>query len=54
MWASNDPNQPERQAGDYDYNLQMQAVHNGYYGTPAKKIGIGNGGFWRPVGLVNC
>ncbi len=53
FWASNDPNQLERQA-DNNYNLQMQAVHNSYYGTPAGKIGINSGGFWRPIGLVDC
>lgn len=52
MWASTDPNQPEKQ-GD-DYNLQMQAAHNTTYGIPADKIGRGNGDFWRPIGLVPC
>ncbi len=60
FWASYDPNTPERQGGKpigdepiyFRYNLQMQPVHNVYYGVPANKIGISNGAFWRPVGLV--
>jgi hypothetical protein len=54
MWASHDPNTPERQQNDSNFNLIMQAVHCSNYGTPAKEIGIGNGGFWRPIGIVAC
>ena len=53
FWASYDPNTPERQA-ESGFNLQLQAVHPSYYGVPAKKIGIGNGSFWRPIGLIDC
>lgn len=53
MWASHDPNTPELQ-GEYHYSLQMQAVNHRNYGTPAKEIGIGNGSFWRPIGIVAC
>jgi hypothetical protein len=55
MWASVNPNTPERQ-GESEYNLQMKAVHPTSYGKrpsdndPA--VNIGNGGYWRPVGIV--
>ncbi len=54
IWASHDPNTPERQQGDFSYSLVMMAVHFSNHGVPAKKIGIGNGGFWRPIGIVVC
>ncbi len=51
FWFSDDPNTPERQLGDR-YNLQGQAVGTHCIGKPACTIGIGNGAFWRPTGLV--
>lgn len=55
MWASHNPNTPERQ-GEDSYNLQMQAVHQTAYGKrpcdndPA--VNLGNGAYWRPIGIV--
>ena len=53
MWAvhETDPNTPERQS-EFDYILQMQAIHGSHWGTPAKDICRGNGDYWRPVGIV--
>ena len=51
MWARFDPNTPEKQSG-HDYNLQMQAVHNDYYGTPAYEKQYDEGCLWRPVGIA--
>lgn len=44
MWASHDPNLPERQ-GEYGYNLQMKAVQSDSWNKPVCKTGIGNGAF---------
>jgi len=54
FWAcmDNDPNEPQQQ-GTPGYNLQMQAIHPTRIGQVAKDIPLGNGGFWRPVGLVD-
>src|SRR3954468_9221221 len=52
MWASTDPNTPERQ-GKTNYNLQMQAVHPQFYGKPPG-ANCGNGWHWRPVSIVEC
>lgn len=54
FWASHncDPNTPELQAGNYEYNLQMQAIHVDHHGTKAKDIRRGNGDYWRPVGIT--
>ena len=45
IWASEDPNTPERQSGG-GYNLRMQAAIPG--GLPVS----GTGAHWRPVGVV--
>ncbi len=51
MWSSHDPNTPERQSSIDNYNLQMQAVHTTYYGTPAYEKQYDNGSLWRPTGI---
>lgn len=55
FWASEDPNQMERQDED-GFNLQMQAVHPNAFGHKADEnhssVNLGNGAYYRPVGIV--
>lgn len=57
MWASTDPNTPEKQTGGGGYNLQMQAVNTKCYGSSRNSdndsTNLGNGSHWRPIGIVN-
>lgn len=56
MWASHDPNTPEQQTGGGKYNLQMQAVSVDAYGLAPNsgdvRTNLGNGSYWRPVGIM--
>ena len=52
MWASTDPNTPERQ-GSTNYNLQMQSVHPNLYGKQPGTNCV-NGWHWRPLSVINC
>ena len=52
MWASRNPNEPERQ-DEGNLDLQMRAVHPSYYGKSERRIGRNSGDYWRPVGIVD-
>jgi hypothetical protein len=53
LWASHDPNTPERQ-GEGSFNLKMQAIHPKDYGVPVTEIHPGEGNYWRPQVVIRA
>lgn len=49
-----DPNGIELhgKGGGWGHNIQLQAAHPMCFGTPANRVPVGSGGFWRPVGFA--